>query len=179
MKKEFSSLPSGLQDVTGPVDASTGGTTTTAKPSLKEEAKLAKVETKQFNMTNDADKELARSSKLNTLHHCLVYNNNKDQQYSTRRKGLADALTVRERKRKKNFFFFFILSFLPFHSFFSSFLFCSFLKGRILVVRRWPMERLIIFLSVSLILFSLSLSLLNQSILNQSINQSILNHRLF
>ena len=45
MKKEFSSLPSGLQDVTGPVDASTGGTTTTAKPSLKEEAKLAKVET--------------------------------------------------------------------------------------------------------------------------------------
>ena len=144
MKKEFSSLPSGLQDVTGPVDASTGGTTTTAKPSLKEEAKLAKVETKQFNMTNDADKELARSSKLNTLHHCLVYNNNKDQQYSTRRKGLADALTVRERKRKKNFFFF--PSFLFFSFFLSSFLFvCSFLKGRVLVVRRWPMERLISF----------------------------------
>ena len=133
MKKEFSSLPSGLQDVTGPVDASTGGTTTTAKPSLKEEAKLAKAETKQFNMTDDADKELARSSKLNTLHHCLVYNNNKDQQYSTRRKGLADALTVRERKRKKNFFFFFILSFHSFHSFLFV---CFFLKGRVLVVRR-------------------------------------------
>ena len=175
MKKEFSSLPSGLQDVTGPVDASTGGTTTTAKPSLKEEAKLAKVETKQFNMTNDADKELARSSKLNTLHHCLVYNNNKDQQYSTRRKGLADALTVRERKRKKNFFFFFILSFHSFHSFLFV---CLFLKGRILVVRRWPMERLIIFLSVSLILFFLSLSLSPQSINPQSINPSI-HHRLF
>ena len=107
MKKEFSSLPSGLQDVTGPVDASTGSTTTTAKPAPKEEAQLAKAETKMFNMTDEADKELARSSKLNTLHHCLVYNNNKEQQYSTRRKGLADALTVRE----KNSSFFFVLSF--------------------------------------------------------------------
>jgi len=51
-------------------------------------------EPSQFNLTNVEDREKARSSHLNTLRHCLVFNNDKLQQYSTRRKGLADALTV-------------------------------------------------------------------------------------
>ena len=47
-----------------------------------------------FNLTNDKEKEKARASNLNTLRHCLSFNNNKMQQYSTKRPGLTDALTV-------------------------------------------------------------------------------------
>ena len=47
-----------------------------------------------FNLTDDNDLEKARVSHRNKMRHCLVFNNNKNSQYSTRHKGLADALTV-------------------------------------------------------------------------------------
>jgi hypothetical protein len=49
---------------------------------------------KKINLTDVKEQQLAMTSQRNTLRHCLVFNNNKAEQYSTQRKGLADALTV-------------------------------------------------------------------------------------